>query len=179
MVQVTLFEKTPAGKVSTSELFNGKKVVLFGVPGAFTPGKLTRHLLFLILFSHTFGLHTGCSKTHLPGYIANADEIKGKGVNEIVCISVNDPFVMDAWSKDTGAEGKIRLLADTNAEFVKALGIDVDLTAALGSVRSKRFSAVVEDGVIKVLNVEPDNTGTTCSLVSCIFGAFSHFGQDR
>lgn len=103
-----------------------------------------------------------------------ADTIKEKGIDEIVCVAVNDPFVMDAWAKSSGAEGKVRLLADTNAELVKSLGLDVDLTAALGSVRSKRFSAIVDDGVIKTLNVEPDNTGTSCSLVSNYI-AYCHF----
>ena len=128
--------------LTSADLFKGK-VVLFGVPGAFTPG---------------------CSNTHLPGYIAKADELKAAGVNEIVCVSVNDPFVMAAWGKAHGADNKVRMIADTNATFTKALGLDLDLTAVLGSVRSKRFSALVVDGVIKSINVEPDNTGLTCSL---------------
>ena len=121
------------------------QVVLFGVPGAFTPG---------------------CSKTHLPGYVAAAADMKAKGVAELVCISVNDPFVMEAWGKAQGADGKVRMLADTTGAYTKALGLDLDLTAALGGVRCKRFSAVVENGVVSKLNVEPADapTGMTCSL---------------
>ena len=128
----------------TAELFAGKKVVIFGVPGAFTPG---------------------CSKTHLPGYIKDAERIKGKGVAEIGCVSVNDPFVMAAWGEAHGAAGKVRMLADTNAEFAKAAGLALDLSV-LGGVRCKRFSAVVTDGVVEALNVEPADapTGMTCSL---------------
>ena len=92
---VTLFEGTPGGAVATAELLSGRKVVVLGVPGAFTPG---------------------CSATHLPGYVKNAGAFKAKGVHEIVCVSVNDPFVMAAWGKAQGAEGKVRCLADTNAE---------------------------------------------------------------
>ena len=120
-------------------------MVLFGVPGAFTPG---------------------CSKTHLPGYVAAHADLKAKGVQEVVCVSVNDPFVMEQWGKAHGADGKVRMLADTTAAFTKALGLDLDLTAALGGVRCKRFSAVVEDGVVTKLNLEPSDapTGMTCSL---------------
>jgi 2-Cys peroxiredoxin 5 len=141
----TLFVGSPKGAVAVESLFAGKKVVLFGVPGAFTPG---------------------CSKTHLPGYVAAADSLKSKGVNEIVCISVNDPFVMEEWGKAHKADGKVRMLADTDASFTKALGLDLDLTSVLGGVRCKRFSAVVDNGVVSKLNVEPSDapTGMTCSL---------------
>lgn len=128
--------------METADLFKGK-VVLFGVPGAFTPG---------------------CSATHLPGYVAASAALKAAGASEIACVSVNDPFVMAAWGTAHGAGGKVRMLADTTGAFTKALGLDLDLTAALGGVRSKRFSALVVDGVVKALNVEPDNTGLTCSL---------------
>merc|ERR1719347_1323594 len=101
-------------KVNLAELCKGKKVVVFGVPGAFTPG---------------------CSKTHLPGYVSKADEIKGKGVDEIVCLAVNDPFVMEAWGQNQNATGKVRMLADTGATLTKALELDLDLSAVLGSVR--------------------------------------------
>lgn len=132
-----------AGAVKTDDLFKGKKVVVLGVPGAFTPG---------------------CSATHLPGYVKSADKFKAKGVHEIVCVSVNDPFVMAAWGKDQKAEGKVRCLADTNAELAKALGVAVEL-GVLGGTRCKRFSALVEDGTITALNVEPEaGTGLTCSL---------------
>ena len=111
---VTLFEDSPGGKVELPELCAGKKVVMFGVPGAFTPG---------------------CSKTHLPGYVAAAGDLKAGGVDEIVCVSVNDPFVMEAWGKDQSAGGKVRMLADTTADLTKALGLELDLTAVLGNVR--------------------------------------------
>jgi len=144
---VELFEDSPANKVNAAELTAGKKTVIFGVPGAFTPG---------------------CSKTHLPGYVADFEKLKAKGVDEIVCVSVNDPFVMAAWGKDQNAAGKVRMLADTNGAFTKALDLELDLSAVLGSVRCKRFSMVVEDGVVKVLNVEPDGTGLTCSLAPAV-----------
>ncbi|OAD60427.1 Peroxiredoxin-5, mitochondrial [Eufriesea mexicana] len=142
---IDLFEDSPANKVNLAQIASGKKVVIFGVPGAFTPG---------------------CSKTHLPGYIQKAQELKSKGVAEIFCIAVNDPFVMTAWGKEHGAEGKVRMLADTAAEFTNALGLSIDIPA-LGK-RSKRYSMVLEDGVVKELNVEPDNVGLSCSLAQNI-----------
>merc|ERR1712137_231793 len=144
---VELFEDSPGNKVNIAELAAGKKVVVFGVPGAFTPG---------------------CSKTHLPGYVAKAEEIKAKGVEEIVCVSVNDPFVMEAWGKDQGAAGKVRMLADTCGDLTKALELELDLSAVLGSVRCKRFAMLVEDGTVTKVNVEPDGTGLTCSLAENI-----------
>ncbi|KAK3914234.1 Peroxiredoxin-5, mitochondrial [Frankliniella fusca] len=141
---VDLYEKTPANKVNFASLCEGKKVVVFGVPGAFTPG---------------------CSKTHLPGYIADADKLKSQGVSEIVCISVNDAFVMDAWGQAHKTEGKIRMLADPSAQLTKELGLEQNLPP-LGGVRSKRFSMIVESGVVKTLNVEPDGTGLSCSLAN-------------
>ncbi|KAK1135293.1 hypothetical protein K0M31_008060 [Melipona bicolor] len=143
---IDLFEDSPANKVNLGKIAAGKKIVVFGVPGAFTPG---------------------CSKTHLPGYIQKADELKSKGVAEIFCISVNDPFVMAAWGKEHGAEGKVRMLADPAAQFTDALELSVDLPV-LGGKRSKRYSMILEDGIIKELNVEPDNTGLSCSLVQNI-----------
>ena len=104
----------------------------------------------------------------MPGYVADFDKFKAKGVDEIVCVSVNDPFVMAAWGKDQQAEGKIRMLADTNGAFTKAIDLEKDLSGPLGSVRCQRFSMVVEDGVVKTLNVEPDGTGLTCSLSNAI-----------
>merc|ERR1711973_297472 len=144
---VTLFENSPGNKVNMAELCAGKKVVVFGVPGAFTPG---------------------CSKTHLPGYVSRAEELKGKGVDEIVCVAVNDPFVMEAWGQNQNADNKVRMLADTCAELTKALELELDLSAVLGSVRCKRFSMLVEDGTVSKLNVEPDGTGLTCSLAENI-----------
>jgi len=144
---VDLFEGNPGGKVNLAELGKGKKIVVFGVPGAFTPG---------------------CSKTHLPGYVKDAEAIKGKGVAEIVCVSVNDPFVMAAWGEQHKADGKVRMLADTNGALAKALDLELDLSGPLGSIRSKRFALVAEDNVIKAIDVEPDGTGLTCSLSNSI-----------
>ena len=104
----------------------------------------------------------------MPGYVAAAGDLKAGGVDEIVCVSVNDPFVMEAWGKDQGAEGKVRMLADTCGDLTKALELDLDLAAVLGSVRCKRFSMLVEDGTVTKLNVEPDGTGLTCSLADKI-----------
>ncbi len=118
---------------TTSEVFGGKKVVLFAVPGAYTPT---------------------CSKGHMPGFVQNVDAIKGKGVDVVACTSVNDTFVMDAWAKDSGATGKIDMLADGSADFAKAVGLEIDLTARGLGVRSQRYSMLVEDGVVKQLNVE-------------------------
>nr|AQW41374.1 peroxiredoxin [Penaeus monodon] len=139
---VDLFEETPANSVNSRDLCAGKKVLIFAVPGAFTPG---------------------CSKTHLPGYVSSADAIKAKGISEIVCVSVNDPFVMSAWGQNQETGEKVRMLADTNGDFTKALGLEQDL-AVLGGLRSKRYSMVVEDGKITQLNVEPDGKGLSCSL---------------
>jgi len=118
---------------STDEVFKGKKVVLFAVPGAFTPT---------------------CHKNHLPGFLNNADKIKAKGIDAIAVTGVNDVFVMDAWKKNTGAEGKIDFLADGSAAFAKALGLSVDLGERGLGTRSQRYAMVVEDGVVKTLNVE-------------------------
>jgi len=144
---VDLFETTPANKVKLTELTAGKKAVVFAVPGAFTPG---------------------CSKTHLPGYVSDFDKIKSKGVDVVACIAVNDPFVMDAWGKANGADGKVRMLADPAGAFSKAVDLTIDLSAVLGNVRSKRYAMIVEDGKVKALEVEPDGTGLTCSLSNAI-----------
>ncbi|SRR5579883_1422089 len=119
--------------VATNDFFAGKKVVLFGLPGAFTPT---------------------CHKNHLPGFVANEQAFKNKGVDAIAMTSVNDHFVLAAWSKATGADGKIKFLADGNADFAKATGLDFDASAAGLGVRSKRYSMLVEDGVVKKLNIE-------------------------
>ena len=118
---------------TTDEMFKGKKVVLFAVPGAFTPT---------------------CHKNHLPGFLQNAGAIKAKGVDAIAVTGVNDVFVMDAWKKATGAEGKIEFLADGSGEFAKALGLTADLIARGLDMRSQRYSMLVEDGVVKSLNLE-------------------------
>ena len=118
---------------TTDEMFKGKKIVLFAVPGAFTPT---------------------CHKNHLPGFLQNAGAIKSKGIDAIAVTGVNDVFVMDAWKKATGAEGKIEFLADGSGEFAKALGLTADLVARGLGVRSQRYSMLVEDGVVKTLNIE-------------------------
>src|SRR5262245_27738898 len=119
--------------MTTGEVFGGKKVALFAVPGAYTPT---------------------CSRQHLPGYVQKFDELKSKGFDAVACTSVNDVFVLTAWAKDSGAAGKILMLADGSADFAKKVGLDVDLTARGLGVRSKRYSMIVENGVVKSLNVE-------------------------
>ncbi len=137
-------QKIPAGtfkvmgkegptNLSSEEVFKGKKVVLFGLPGAFTPG---------------------CSKAHLPGFVVNADKIKAQGVDTIACMAVNDAFVMDAWGKAQNAD-EVLMLADGNGEFTKALGLEMDASGFGMGTRCKRFSMIVDDGVVKHLAVEP------------------------
>jgi peroxiredoxin len=118
---------------TTDEIFKGKKVVLFAVPGAFTPT---------------------CTKMHLPSFVDNAGAIKGKGVDTIAVTGVNDVFVMDAWKKSSGADGKVEFLADGNAEFAKAIDMAFDGSGNGLGTRSKRYSMVVENGVVKKLNIE-------------------------
>ncbi len=129
---VTL-KKTDMSDLSTDELFGGRKVVVFAVPGAFTPT---------------------CSNQHLPGFVAKADEIKAKGVDEIVCLSVNDAFVMGAWGEDQGTGDKVTMLADGNGDFAKAVGLDFDGSGIGFGLRSQRYAMVVNDGVVETLNVE-------------------------
>ena len=129
-------------EVALDTLTKGKKVVLFAVPGAFTPT---------------------CSLKHLPGFIARADDLRAKGVDTIACISVNDPFVMDAWAKSVDAGDKVLMLADGSALFTKAVGAELDLTDKGLGVRSRRYAALVEDGVVKVLNLEEGGAFTVSS----------------
>jgi peroxiredoxin len=137
----TLYESTAFGeacplspeKVSVAEATKGKKIVIFGLPGAYTPT---------------------CSAKHVPGYVAQLAALKAKGVNEVWCVAVNDGFVMAAWGKELGAFGKVRMLGDGSAEFAKKLGLDKDLTSAGMGVRMQRFSLLVDDGVVKRVNVE-------------------------
>ena len=126
---------TPEGPAwkTTDEVFSGKKVVLFGVPGAFTGT---------------------CHKSHLPGFIQNADAIRKKGVDTIAVTGVNDHFVMDAWKNASGAEGKVEFLADGNGEFAKAIGLTFDGSGNGLGTRSRRYCMLVDDGVVKSLNVE-------------------------
>ena len=119
--------------MTTDEVFKGKKVVLFAVPGAFTPT---------------------CTKNHLPGYITNSAAIKAKGIDTIAVTGVNDQFVFDAWKKQSGGEGKVEFLADGNGDFAKAIDLTLDASGNGLGVRSKRYSMLVEDGVVKSLNVE-------------------------
>ncbi|KAF7467507.1 peroxiredoxin-5, mitochondrial [Marmota monax] len=142
---VEVFEGEPGNKVNLAELFKGKKGVLFGVPGAFTPG---------------------CSKTHLPGFVEQTGALKAKGVQVVACLTVNDVFVTGEWGRAHNAEGKVRLLADPTGAFGKEtdLLLDDSLVRLFGNRRLKRFSMVIEDGRVKALNVEPDGTGLTCSL---------------
>jgi glutaredoxin/glutathione-dependent peroxiredoxin len=132
----TTFEMmTPDGKkqLATNDVFAGRRVVLFAVPGAFTGT---------------------CSNLHLPGYLREFDALKARGADVVVCTAVNDAAVMHAWEKQTGAEGKIMFLADGNGEFARKLGLDIDLSRSGMGLRSRRYSMLVEDGIVKRLNVE-------------------------
>jgi peroxiredoxin len=132
---VTLKTMTADGPkdITTDALFAGKKAILFAVPGAFTPG---------------------CSMKHVPGFVRHYDDIKAKGVELIACVSVNDAFVMGAWEKDQKAEGKVTMLADGNGDFAKAMGLTMDGSGYGLGLRSQRYAVLLEDGVIKHLNVE-------------------------
>ena len=129
-------------EITVGNLTKGKKVVLFAVPGALTPT---------------------CSLKHLPGFIEKADELKAKGVDTIACVSVNDAFVMDAWGKSVGADGKILMLADGSAVFAKAIGAELDLNDKGLGVRSRRYAMLVDDGAVMVLNLEEGGAFTVSS----------------
>ena len=133
----TLCHMTADGptEITTDELLSGKKVVIFALPGAFTPT---------------------CSAKHVPGFVQQADAIKAKGVDTIACLSVNDAFVMGAWADNLGTGDKVLMLADGSAELTTALGMDLDLTARGMGVRSHRYAMVVDDGVVKSLHLEPN-----------------------
>jgi len=132
---VTFRTMTESGPkpLTTAEVFAGKTMVLFGVPGAFTPT---------------------CHKTHLPGFLKEAEAFKARGAAGIAVVAVNDPFVMDIWARETGGAGIITFLADGNAEFARAAGLDIDLSVAGLGVRCRRFSMLVEDGVVKTIHIE-------------------------
>jgi peroxiredoxin len=134
--------------MTTAEVFGGRKVALFAVPGAFTPT---------------------CSRQHLPGYVQKYDELKSKGFDTVACTAVNDVFVLTAWAKASGAEGQILMLADGSADFAKKVGLDADLTARGLGVRSRRYSMIVEDGVVRSLNVEevPSNHDKSSAALLC------------
>lgn len=122
-----------AKNIKSDELFAGKKSILFAVPGAFTPT---------------------CSELHLPGYITYSYELKKKGVDQIICMAVNDAFVMDAWAKANNVVDEVRFIADGSAEFSRAMGLDMDMSKFGLGLRSKRFSMLVDDGKVVMLNVE-------------------------
>ena len=132
---VSFIKSTPDGPqpVDSDSFFSGRKVVLFSVPGAFTPT---------------------CSARHLPGFVEKADQLKSKGVDEIACTAVNDAFVMNAWSNQGGADGKVTMLSDGNGEFARAVGLEMDASKYGMGTRGQRFSMLVDDGVVKQLNVE-------------------------
>ncbi|GAB4225812.1 MAG: peroxiredoxin [Methyloligellaceae bacterium] len=131
----TLKVMTPDGpdSMTTADIFAGKKVALFAVPGAFTPT---------------------CHARHVPSYLENLEALKAKGIDQVVCMAVNDPFVMGAWAKDTGADGKILFVSDWDAAFTKALGLEFDASAAGLGTRSRRFAMIVNDGVVEWVDVE-------------------------
>jgi peroxiredoxin len=134
----TTFRTIEDGKAApktTDEIFKGKRVVLVGLPGAFTPT---------------------CHKNHVPGFVQNAATIRAKNVDTIAVTAVNDHWVMHNWGEVVGGTGKMLFLADNNGDFAKAIGLEFDATGGLGGIRSKRYSMLVEDGVVKVLNVEPE-----------------------
>ena len=141
--EATLWLATAQGgeRISSGAYFAGRKILLFGLPGAFTPT---------------------CSEIHLPGYIAKAKELRAAGVDAIACLAVNDPYVMAAWGDAAGATGKVDLLADGNGELTRALGFEVDRTAGGMGWRCRRFAAVIEDGVVLMLAVEPASGITVC-----------------
>jgi peroxiredoxin len=133
--EMTLIQATADGPqpIETADFFGGRKIALFSVPGAFTPT---------------------CSARHLPGFVDKAEELKAKGVDEVACVAVNDAFVMAAWAKSAGAEGKVTMLADGNGDFARALGLTMDGAKFGMGQRGSRWSAIVEDGTVSELNVE-------------------------
>jgi glutaredoxin/glutathione-dependent peroxiredoxin len=141
---VTLRQVTPEGpkEITTDDFFRGRKVALFAVPGAFTPA---------------------CSQRHLPGYVEKAADIRGKGIDDVACVAVNDPAVLTAWGKDQKTEGKVTMLADGSGDFARALGLELDLSKNGLGIRSKRYSMLVDNGVVKSLNVEEQPGHVTTS----------------
>ena len=132
-VDLNIMTEDGPGGISTDDLFAGKTVAMFGLPGAFT---------------------RTCSARHLPSFVDNSEALKAKGIDDIVCISVNDPFVMDAWAKAQNVGDKVLLVADGSAKFARAAGLDTDMSAKGFGVRCRRFSMVVEDGTVKSLNID-------------------------
>ncbi len=138
------------GDISTDDLFTGKKIVVFSVPGAFTPT---------------------CSAKHLPGYVGQAAALKAKGVDSVACLSVNDAFVMDAWGKNQGVGDEVLMLADGSGDYTKALGMELDLGGIGLGVRGKRFAMVVDDGKVTHLAVEPNPGELDVSSAESVLGA--------
>jgi glutaredoxin/glutathione-dependent peroxiredoxin len=130
---LTLVTNDGPQKVSAEEFFKGKKVVLFSVPGAFTPT---------------------CDAKHLPGFVEKAGDLRAKGVDTVACIAVNDAFVMKAWGKSQNCDGKVQMIADGNAEYTKALGLEMDASGFGMGTRGQRFALIVDNGVVKSVNVE-------------------------
>jgi peroxiredoxin len=147
----TLKQMTSDGikDIEIATLTAGKKVILFGLPGAYTPV---------------------CSTSHLPGYVSEADKLKAEGTAEIACISVNDPFVMSAWGEQHGTDGKVLMLSDPAAAFTRSIGMELDLTDFGCGERSQRYSMVVEDGVVQMVNVEKSIFDHGTSSASSLLG---------
>ena len=145
-VQLKMVDGHKTEQVSTADVLGKGRVVLFGVPAAFSPT---------------------CSDVHLPGFVVRADELRAKGVDQVFCTAVNDAFVMSAWARSQGVEGSVWLLADGNGELARAMGLELDLTAGGLGVRNRRYAAVIEDGVVTHLMVEP-NTGLDVSSADSV-----------
>lgn len=152
-VSFTVMGSDGPEKRSVADVFSGRKVALFAVPGAYTPT---------------------CTNNHMPGFVKRVDEFKSRGIDAIVCTAVNDVFVLTNWAKDTGAAGKIEMLADGSGVFAKAVGLDVDLSDFGLGTRSKRYAMLVDDGVVKVLNIEDSppvvdksSAENLCSRIDC------------
>ncbi len=143
-----IMTKEGPGSISSEELFSGKRVALFSVPGAFTPT---------------------CSMSHLPGFVTNSAALKSKGIDTIACMAVNDVFVMDAWGKDRGVADSVLMLADGNGDYTRALGLELDARGFGMGVRGQRFSMVVNDGVVEQLNVEAPREFKV-STAECMLG---------
>ncbi|MGH9105538.1 MAG: peroxiredoxin [Acidimicrobiales bacterium] len=148
-VQLKMIDERGTEAVSTADVLGKGRVVLFGVPAAFSPT---------------------CSDVHLPGYVARSDEMRAKGIDRIFCVSVNDAYVMAAWARSQVVGGKVAMLADGNGELARAMGLELDLTGGGLGARSRRYAAVVEDGVVKQLAVEP-STGLDVSAAEAVLSA--------
>jgi len=151
-----LFENTPSNPVQLRDVFKDTKGILFSVLGAFNPG---------------------CSAAHIPEYLASCDQFKKEGYGVVACVSVNDPFVMEAWGKEVDKGGKIRMLADPCRDLTKALDMELDCKHLLGNIRSKRYSMLIEDNKVTHITMEPDASGLACLL--CIQRIASTKGKER